>query len=127
MKHVYVTDNDGKLLGKNILNDDEPLFKEFVLIPPPRYDFDNEIPMWNGAEWFVVHTEKGKELALSVLKEKRNKLLLETDWTQLPDAKITEETLANFRLYRQQLRDITETCQDLRAVNWPVLPVAVKI
>lgn len=39
----------------------------------------------------------------------RNTFLSETDWTQLPDNDLTEEQRAEYRLYREKLRDITKT------------------
>lgn len=40
-------------------------------------------------------------------KAKRNKLLLESDWTLGEDSPLDEETKDKWRLYRQQLRDMT--------------------
>lgn len=45
------------------------------------------------------------EAEWTVVREKRNKLLLESDWTQLPD--IPSELKAKWAIYRQELRDIT--------------------
>lgn len=45
------------------------------------------------------------EAEWTVVREKRNKLLLESDWTQLPD--VPSELKAKWAIYRQALRDIT--------------------
>lgn len=39
------------------------------------------------------------------MRSERNRLLAESDWTQLPDAKVDKEAWA---IYRQQLRDATK-------------------
>jgi len=60
------------------------------------------------AQWAVVRTE-------------RNKLIANTDWTQLPDAALSNTQTAQWALYRQALRDIT-TQSDPFNINWPVSP-----
>lgn len=63
----------------------------------------------------------GKEEAdLDNLRRERNKLLVESDWTQLPD--IPESTKNAWQTYRQGLRDITETYSSLDDVVWPDKP-----
>jgi hypothetical protein len=58
-----------------------------------------------GAQWNVIRAE-------------RNKLLVESDWTQLPDAPVD---VAAWATYRQALRDIT-TQADPFAIIWPESP-----
>ena len=55
-----------------------------------------------GAQWNVIRAE-------------RNKLLIESDWTQLPDAPVDAAAWAT---YRQALRDITEQANPFSIV-WP--------
>ena len=42
-----------------------------------------------------------------LIRERRNELLKETDWTQLPDNSLTVEQKQAYQEYRQALRDIT--------------------
>lgn len=42
------------------------------------------------------------------IRQQRNALLAETDFTQLPDAALTDEEKARFASYRKYLRDISE-------------------
>jgi hypothetical protein len=53
------------------------------------------------------------------IREQRNQLLQECDWTQLAD--IAQETKDSWTLYRQQLRDIT-TQTNPYSIVWPVKP-----
>ena len=54
------------------------------------------------------------------IRQKRNKLLQETDWTQLPDVPvITQQKYLN---YRQSLREVTEQPGFPNTVTWPELP-----
>lgn len=52
------------------------------------------------------------------IRQERNRLLAESDWTQLPDATANKEA---WQEYRQALRDITEGDNPLGVV-WPVTP-----
>jgi hypothetical protein len=53
------------------------------------------------------------------VREQRNQLLQECDWTQLAD--IPQSTKDNWSDYRQQLRDIT-TQSNPFSIIWPVKP-----
>jgi hypothetical protein len=57
-------------------------------------------------------------------REKRNTLLAESDWTQLPDARAAmgAEKAAEWDTYRQALRDITDQPGFPEEINWPVKP-----
>lgn len=54
----------------------------------------------------------------------RDDLLFESDWTQLPDAPLTAEEQESWRIYRQELRDITEQVDSDGLLNpvWPTDP-----
>jgi hypothetical protein len=59
------------------------------------------------------------ELA-SIAKEKRQRLLLETDWTQLAD--VSQATKDLFAPYRQALRDVPQQSGFPQTIDWPVKP-----
>ena len=59
----------------------------------------------------IVYSQKARE--------KRNKLLVESDWTQVADAPVDQAAWAT---YRQALRDITAQDGFPKEVNWPVEP-----
>ena len=54
-----------------------------------------------------------------IIRETRNELLTECDWTQLSD--IPTETKAIWSEYRQSLRDITSQTNPF-SITWPVKP-----
>tara|TARA_R110000824_G_scaffold257090_1_gene446083 strand:- start:129 stop:482 length:354 start_codon:yes stop_codon:yes gene_type:complete len=63
---------------------------------------------------------------LQELREQRNVLLAETDWTGLADSALTSEVSAEWKLYRQRLRDLPSglnTPAKVKAVKWPTKPV----
>jgi hypothetical protein len=50
---------------------------------------------------------------------KRNQLLVDCDWTQLPDAPVNR---SDWSVYRQKLRDITTQAGFPWEINWPNTP-----
>lgn len=72
-------------------------------------------PMGNApSEWHKYHLassqwveDKPIEATESEIKEQRKKLLIDSDWTQLPNNPLTTEQQAAWATYRQELRDIT--------------------
>ena len=65
-----------------------------------------------------------EERALQALRESRNAKLTETDWTQGAD--VPDSIKSAFVSYRQKLRDITKTHNNLRTVEWPEHPTSNK-
>ena len=62
---------------------------------------------------------------LQKLREKRTQLLAETDWTGLVDVDMTNEKLAEWKLYRQHLRNLPEgldTEDKVKEVTRPTKP-----
>jgi hypothetical protein len=59
-----------------------------------------------------------EELAAQVRQE-RDLLLASSDWTQLPDAALSEEQIYKWKLYRQALRDLPQQPEFPVNVIWP--------
>jgi hypothetical protein len=59
---------------------------------------------------------------LAIARWWRNALLNESDWSQVPDNSLTEEKKELYRVYRQQLREITENANP-KTIVFPALPV----
>ena len=89
---------------------------EIITIPDPipspsnYHVFDETLMQW-------VLTEAA---AVQQVKDMRNKLLLESDWTQMPDVPLATKT--QWAEYRQQLRDITLQAGYPYSVTWPIPP-----
>ena len=58
------------------------------------------------------------------IREIRNQLISKTDWTQLADSPLTETEKAAWVIYREELRDITESFNSPSEVIWPEAPDA---
>jgi hypothetical protein len=63
-------------------------------------------------QWYIVRTQ-------------RDTLLYGCDWTQASDSPLTAAEQADWRIYRQALRDVPEKQTDPYAVVWPVPPFVI--
>ena len=62
--------------------------------------------------------QANKDSAMAQLRANRNNLLLQCDWTQIPDCTLPNK--AEWATYRQSLRDFPATVSDARLpVEWP--------
>jgi len=65
------------------------------------------------------------EMAFSTMDEvrqERDRLITETDWTQTLDCPLPDEKKTEFLAYRQSLRDIPQTYTNPDDVVWPTKP-----
>lgn len=58
-------------------------------------------------------------------RTQRDRLLTQCDWTQLPDAALSDEEKAAWTAYRQALRDITAQPLFPTTIDWPLAPDAL--
>jgi len=77
-------------------------------------------------------TENGHDL-MYYLRHERNVRLTECDWTQSPDSPLTVSKKAEWKTYRQELRDMMATaspeedlnepnCLKKSSITWPTKP-----
>lgn len=93
-----------------------------VVEKPPVY-IDNQ---WT-QQWAVVDLDpdkKQEKLSMEAdgIRAKRNRLLSECDWTQLPDVTLDSVKRTQWNQYRQSLRDITSQPGFPLQINWPISP-----
>ena len=62
------------------------------------------------------------DLADFDIKNKRNQLLQQSDWTQIPNNPLTPDQQQQWAVYRQELRDITTQSGYPFNVVWPTPP-----
>lgn len=77
-----------------------------------KWDFDTH-------EWVLDY-----EAASADVIAKRDKALLDSDWTQLPDVPLTQDQKNEWATYRQELRDIPQQSGYPYNVVWPVAPTS---
>jgi len=69
--------------------------------------------------------DQARQNAIGGLTYTKNQFLYQCDWTQLPDVTLTPSEVADWRVYRQQLRDYMDTVVDpFNPPAWPVPPAS---
>lgn len=95
--------------------------EKVVEVNPSKDEYGRWLQTW------VVEPMNEEEIAARTEQEwnsirgQRNFRLAMSDWTQLPDAPLTNTETANWASYRQALRDITNQADPFN-INWPVSP-----
>lgn len=59
-------------------------------------------------KWLKIAQETEYNELAKVIRNKRDKLLNDTDWTQMKDTSLSEDKVLKYQRYRQALRDIPE-------------------
>ena len=67
---------------------------------------------------------------MNELRNVRNKMLSDSDWTVMPDSPLSDSKQAEWKTYRQALRDMTKTASpktqgamlDMSSVTFPTKP-----
>ena len=100
---------------------------------------------YDSIEWYSTNTqplptedevnakisELEKEEPMRLLRQERNKLIAETDWTQANDIPFSTLKKQEWQIYRQQLRDLPANASpkldsnynlDLTSFTWPTPP-----
>lgn len=88
-------------------------FKTREKCPGPFY-------LWKNEAWAVDLTGFWEGI-----RNRRNQLLSNTDWTQVPDCPLSETRKEEWRVYRQKLRDVITTNADVTKPQdfvWPLPP-----
>ena len=73
----------------------------------------------------MIEEEKAEidKLKIAEVSARRNKLLLDSDWTQLPD--IVSDVKDLWTRYRKQLRDISTQPGYPWTIEWPIVPPGI--
>ena len=133
---VYLyNETTGGYIG-NELADESPLEPNVYLLPanatqvePPPLEY-GKWRRWNGSEWVYEDVEDSQFTppepippTAQDIRNRRNNLLFESDWTQLPDVpEGVASKSAAWRTYRQALRDVPQQGGFPTNINWPTKP-----
>ena len=79
---------------------------------------------WSVSSKTSEETQEWDDRVATSNRTKRNKLLADTDWTQMNDSPLTNELKTAWSTYRQELRGITDldAWPNLADDDWPVQP-----
>lgn len=92
----------------------------------PSSTLDQNVAFVSSIAYNGEYTIEDIPMTAEEVRAKRDKLLADTDWTQVLDAPIDTETREAYRAYRQALRDIPEQEGFPETIVWPELPAKTK-
>ena len=115
LPETLITDTVDVLIGSQA-NPGKSYVEDGVVIDIPAQPFPYSVFDWVAKQWVDPRTA---ETQWVVVRAERNKLLVASDWTQMPDA--PDANKAAWATYRQALRDITVQADPFNIV-WPVCP-----
>ena len=90
--------------------------KKYMLVLSNINYIDN-----NYANLLALAKQEEQEKLANLIRAKRDKLLADTDWTQVSDNALTNLQREKYRVYRQALRDIPEQAGFPYNVVFPTL------
>ena len=102
-------------------NDGGFTYDEYVITIPDR-DGLEKIVQDNLPVWLAYAKQQETDNQAQAVRDKRDKLLADTDWTQTDDAPLSSEDKESVRKYRQALRDITAQSGFPQKIVWPEKP-----
>lgn len=76
----------------------------------------------NYSKWLNLAKETEYNKLAEEVRAKRDKLLADTDWTQVTDSALTKEKQEKYKEYRQKLRDITKQEEFPYNIDFPSIP-----
>ena len=94
---------------------DDYYVKEGVLTARPEKPDNSYVFDFSTGQWYLP-----EDRLLQEVLYKRQRLLLDSDWTQLPDVPLADKEA--WAVYRQELRDITSQPNFPNDIIWPTPP-----
>ena len=103
------------------------MFKKVTGVDSEGTAIESSDPSDFGVTWSQVQTKYNELVAaepLNQVREVRNAKLAETDWVVIKEREEggSVSNFADWKTYRQALRDITKTYKSLDTVKWPTAP-----
>jgi hypothetical protein len=142
-----LVDEHGQVQGSILRSDSENvegLIDQGTGLVMHEIDFNKNIDRadtlwyWNGTDWAERSVKpdechewingawvNNEELALQAIRSVRAQKLKASDWTQLPDSPLTPTEVEQWRLYRQELRDVPQNLPPQAKITdaaWPNTP-----
>lgn len=121
LKFIDTELDDVELVTSYYYNLKEDVLKKLPEKPEQFSKWNLETETWDYSE--DLHNQYLDRLKIQAI-QKRNSLLLNSDWTELPSAlsRLGEAKVAEWHTYRQALRDITKQEGYPLNVVWPSQP-----
>ena len=123
MKNYIVYNADGKILKTGICPDNmiDAQAGDHYSMEGVADDATQKIAGGTVVDKIKSNSELN-ESALIDLRQHRDSLLSQTDWTQIPDAPISDSEKERYKIYRQKLRDMPQEYCDIISINEVIFP-----
>ena len=108
---------------ENIIKTDDGYTYDEYLLVMRDYDGLKENVQKNQQTWLEYAKNQETTKLAEDARTARDKLLVDTNWTQMDDAPLSSEDKESMRKYRQALRDITAQTGFPQEIKWPDEPV----
>lgn len=70
----------------------------------------------------IIPLEELIKMTWFSVRAKRDKMISDTDWTQMSDSPLSVDKIEEFKVYRQVLRDLPQSTDNPDEIVWPVKP-----
>lgn len=97
---LYTQINEGENIMQGVASDDKHIIVNGQIVDKPVDNFIN----------------------LSEVRQQRNILLSQTDWTQIPDSPLSEQEKERYKNYRQALRDLLNKYDTINNIEEVIFP-----
>jgi hypothetical protein len=97
-------------------------FTKFVVGPVFTDTTDEEDVVTTAADNEVAYKARIDSEAANSVRQTRDRLIAETDWTQLTDSQLSDSVKAAWVTYRQALRDLPTASGFPHTMTWPTKP-----
>lgn len=88
----------------------------------PSYNSKTEVLDWDGENYFIrSYNTQELEEQWNKIREQRNQLLKDSDWTQISDYDLELNNKEQWSNYRQELRDLPENQTNPFDIVWPII------
>ena len=77
---------------------------------------------WEGVAKTTEEKARADDFLAEAFRKDRNQFLTECDWTVLSDSPLAADKLAEWKTYRQELRDISKQTDFPQKITWPTKP-----
>lgn len=108
----YIAEDAANFMATKYYDFDTQAFATRMTRPSEFHFWNKTLKIW----------QFDRDKAIDWVRIERNKRLALCDWTQVPDAPLSEEQKEAWRVYRQALRDFPATLTNIQSMNdivWP--------
>jgi hypothetical protein len=114
-----VKDDDFAVIpeGREMISITNAQAAQFESSSEPLFYIDNQLKTFDQKLWI-----DSPDSVKNNIRFNRDKLLADSDWTQLPDSPLSTSVKAQWATYRQTLRDLTDNVDSNGQVTFPTEP-----